>query len=208
MLGRYAVACTVALTAAVLAAPASASVGIEVGDNFYDPRKATLDLGDGSFDWTWGTNGTTANQHNVVQDEGLFDSGPPVTTMPGGFSVTASGGSFPYYCTLHGAPGGIGMAGVVKVRPVAGEKQGGGVRVSWASDETTTGTKFDVRYQARSRKGKKKWKPWRKKTKKTSGVFGRKKEPVKLGNKPVKLQVRSRQGKARSDWSPKLKLTK
>jgi plastocyanin len=194
--------------AAVLAAPAAASaVTITVGDdNRYSPESAALDLGTESFDWQWGPDGQgTLELHNVIQGDvfggsgggPLFDSGEAVADLPGGFSVTASAGSFPYYCEIH-----LGMVGDVAVRPI-GEPRGEGVRVTWASAETTTGNKYDVRYKAG-----KKWKSWKKKVKKTGATFGRNGKPAKLGNKAVKLQVRSRAGKARSDWSPTVRLEK
>lgn len=185
-------------------AAASATITVEPAPfvNSFSPANSSLDLGDGSFDWEWGPGGAGAEDvHNVVQGKTsrsgkpLFGSGAPQTERPGGFSVTASAGSFPYFCQVH-----LGMDGVASVRPTVTDRPGSGVRVSWASAETTTGNRFDVRYRAG-----KKWKPWRKKTKKTSGVFGRKGKPAKAGKK-VKVQARSRQGKARSDWSPKVPL--
>ena len=212
---RFLTVGTVAGLLSALAAPALASAGpssssaLTVDDNFFAPKQAALELDEGSFDWRWGPDGLgTANLHNVVQDDGLFDSGEVTTNDPDGFSVTASAGKYPYFCEVHGFRGGIGMAGVVSVRPVVveplSERAARGVRVAWASDETTTGSKFDVRYKAG-----KKWKLWKKRTSKTSGVFGRKGKPVKLKRKPVKLQARSVGGKKkRSGWSPTLKLTR
>lgn len=202
---RYLIASIVA--AAGLGVPATAAaVTITVEptpfSNSYSPASSTLDLGGGSFDWVWGPSGAgTEDVHNVVQGEAfasgkpLFDSGEAVVDNPAGFSVTASAGSYPYFCEVH-----FGMVGEVAVRPV-GQPKGKGVRLSWASAETTTGNRFDVRYKAG-----KKWKSWRKKTKKTAGTFGRKGKPVKLGKKGAKVQARSRQGKSRSDWSPTVRL--
>jgi len=206
-LKRYLIASIIAGTAA-LAVPATAAASVTITvepapfENSYAPRDATLDLGDGSFDWEWGPGGAGAEDvHNVIQGDAfgggkpLFDSGEPETERPGGFSVTASAGKFPYYCEVH-----LGMDGTARVRPTV-EDRSKGVRVSWASAETTTGNRYDVRYKAG-----KKWKSWKKKTKKTSGVFGRKGKPAKARAK-VKLQARSRQGKkARSGWSPKVPL--
>jgi plastocyanin len=205
---RYLIA-SIVTGAAILAAPAAASavtITVEPApfSNSFAPANSTLDLGGGSFDWEWGAGGVgTEEPHNVVQGDAfaprkpLFDSGEAVTDRPGGFSVTASAGSFPYYCDVH-----LGMVGKVAVRPV-GEPKGKAAKLSWASAETTTGNRFDVRYRAG-----KKWKLWKKKTKKTGGKFGRKGKPVKLGRKAVKVQARSRAGKARSGWSPTLKLAR
>lgn len=186
--------------AATLAVPASASaLTITIGDdNQYAPASATQDLGAGSFDWEWGPGGAgTFEQHNVIQDEGLFDSGEATTLDPDGFSVTASGGTYPYFCEIH-----VGMIGAVSVKPVLGPSDPGGgpIHVSWATPATTTGDSYDVRY----RSGKK-WKKWKKDTGKASGVFGKKRKPVRVkSGRTYRFQVRSRSGKRRSDWSPEL----
>ncbi len=52
--------------------------------------------------------------HTVTADDGSFDSG----RMKKGdtFSHTfTQAGEYPYYCAIHGAPGGVGMSGVVIV---------------------------------------------------------------------------------------------
>jgi plastocyanin len=186
--------------AAMLAGPASASaLPITIGDdNLYAPPSATQDLGAGSFDWEWGPGGVgNVEEHNVVQDAALFDSGEPTRRDPDGFSVTASAGSFPYFCEIH-----VGMVGEVAVAPVLGPTDAGGgpISLAWASAATTTGDGYDVRY----RSGKK-WKKWRKDTGKLSGKFGKKRKPVKVkGGRKYRFQVRSRSGKRRSGWSPEL----
>jgi plastocyanin len=196
---RYLTLCIAAGLAAALATPAVSHAQTTItleNTNTFNPRSATLDLGAGSFDWEWGAGGVgTLELHNVVQDDGLFSSGPPVTSDPDGFSVTASAGSFPYFCQIH-----IGMEGDVNVLPVSGAATKKGAPVTWATDLTISGNRYDVRYRAG-----KKWKLWQKNTSKLSGTFGRKGKPVKL-KKRVKLQARSRAGKARSDWSPTLVL--
>jgi plastocyanin len=197
---RYVAVCIATALAAAFAAPAPASASVSItiqDDNTFNPRNATQDLGAGSFDWEWGPGGVgTIEEHNVVQDDELFSSGEPVLSRPSGFSVTASAGTYPYYCEIH-----VGMLGEVSVRPLAADAtSGGGVRVTWADASTTTGTRYDVRYRAG-----KKWKPWKKKTSRVAGTFGRNGKPVKL-RKKAKLQARSRAGSARSDWSPTLVL--
>ena len=199
-LRRYVIISMLGTLAAALAAPAAASASASItlqNDDTFNPRRATLDLGDGSFDWEWGPGGIgTVERHNVVQDLELFDSGEPVRSDPDGFSVTASAGSYSYFCEIH-----VGMVGEVRVRPVTvASRASGGVRVGWASQDTTTGTRYDVRYKA-----KRKWRSWKKRTSKVGGKFGRNGKPVKLKRK-VKLQARSRAGKRRSDWSPTLVL--
>jgi plastocyanin len=197
---RYLIACIAAgLAVVVVPAAASASVTITLtDDNTYAPSSAGLELGDGSFDWQWGPGGAgLVDLHNVVSDDELFNSGDPVASRPGGYSVTASAGTYPYFCILH-----VGMEGVVSVTPVLGptDPGSGPIHLSWASPETTTGDGYDVRYRAG-----KKWKKWKKDTGKLSGVFGKRKKPVKVkGGKTYRFQARSRSGKNRSDWSPEL----
>jgi plastocyanin len=207
-ISSYAIVGAAALAAALgVPAVASASTTIEIQDtNSYDPASATLDLGDGSFDWEWGPDGSgTLEPHNVVQGEvfdasggALFDSGESVTRDPDGFSVTASAGGYPYYCAIH-----LGMEGDVNVRPVVGRSDGGQgpIPVMWATPTTTTGDSYDVRF----RTGKK-WKKWKNDTSKPGGTFGKRKKPVKVkSGRSYRFQVRSRSGKkTRSEWSPEL----
>jgi hypothetical protein len=189
-----------AAVAAFLAVPAAASASVTItlmDDNSYSPPSAGLDLGEGSFDWQWGPAGAgLVDLHNVVQDSTLFTSGDPVSSRPGGFSVTASAGTYPYYCVLH-----LGMEGVVSVRPVLAptDPGQGPIHLSWATPETTTGDSYDLRYRAG-----KKWKTWKKDTGRLSGVFGKKKPKVKAG-RSYRFEVRSRSGKKRrSGWSPEI----
>lgn len=52
--------------------------------------------------------------HTATGDNGAFDSG--TFAQAESFSTTyTEEGVFPYYCALHGGPGGFGMAGVVRV---------------------------------------------------------------------------------------------
>ena len=191
-----------AALAAALAAPsvASASTTITIQDtNSYSPASATLDLGDGSFDWEWGPGGAgTVEPHNVVQNDGLFSSGEPVSADPDGYSVTASAGGYRYFCQVH-----FGMEGDVKVRPVLrpADTGQGPISVMWASPTTTTGDSYDVRFRTGG-----KWKKWKSDTSKAAGTFGKKKKPVKVkSGRSYRFQVRSRSGKkTRSEWSPEL----
>jgi plastocyanin len=188
--------------AALLAAPAVSHAQTTItleNTNTFNPPSATLDLEGGSFDWEWGPGGVgTTEIHNVVQDDGLFDSGEAVTNIPGGFSVTASAGAYPYSCLIH-----FGMEGDVNVRPVLGPSDTGQgpIAVTWATAATTTGDSYDVRF----RSGKK-WEKWKSDTSKLAGTFGKKKKPVKVkSGRSYRFQVRSRSGKkSRSGWSPEL----
>jgi hypothetical protein len=199
---RYLTLCIAAGLAAALVAPATASaftITLTNDNTFSPPSSPPLPLNEGSFDWEWGPGGAgLLDLHNVVQDDALFTSGDPVASRPGGFSVTASAGTYPYFCVLH-----LGMEGVVSVTPVLGptDPGAGPIQLSWASPDTTTGDSYDVRF----RSGKK-WEKWKSDTSKLAGTFGKKKKPLKLkSGRSYRFQVRSRSGKkSRSGWSPEL----
>jgi plastocyanin len=179
----------------VLALPAQAAAQggtqeVSTGDDFFNPENVSVEVGSASIHWAWGPP-ASLNEHNVRQDDRLFYSGALVTS--GEFTVTPSAGSFHYYCELHGFDGG-GMDGALKVKPT-GTVSGRKATVVWATPETDSGTRFDVRQKV----GSKKPKVVEEKTKALEGTF-------KLKSGKNQFQVRSRQGKAVSDWSPKLKL--
>jgi plastocyanin len=198
------------LTAIILGALAYASVAsatatqIKVNDNYFDPRVAPVrNLASGSsFQWqrAAGSGGT----HDIRQDFNLFSSGSP-TSGPINFSVSASAGTYHYYCTLHGSPSG-GMGGVVKVRPILSLNPAGApFTVIWALVGTTTGNQFDVRYRV-GVSGT--WKLWRNDTPSRSGVFGQNGLPVQvMAGRTYQFQVRSqKQPTQPSFWSPILQV--
>lgn len=90
---------------------------IDIGDSFYEPKTGTVAPG---TTVRWEQSG--AEPHSVTFDDGSFDSSPdcpPVDkcTLAGdevSYDFTASG-VYPYYCKIHGGPGGRGMAGVITV---------------------------------------------------------------------------------------------
>ena len=96
-----------------MAAPALLTSGPTVSaiDNAFSPTELHIKAGQTV---TWVNNGQTS--HTVTADDnsydsGLFDPGAQYShkfTKPGRYS---------YYCTLHGGPGGSGMAGVIIVDP-------------------------------------------------------------------------------------------
>ena len=72
-----------------------ANGSVTVGDNFFNPSTVTITHGS-SVMWTW----TGSNPHSVT-----FDAGGPNSAVQtsGTFSRTfTSGGSFTYFCTVHG----------------------------------------------------------------------------------------------------------
>ena len=55
-----------------------------------------------------------ASPHTVTADDMSFDSG--VLTQGNTYTMTFSApGTYAYYCTIHGGPGGSGMAGTIVV---------------------------------------------------------------------------------------------
>lgn len=86
-------------------------VDVEVTNFTYTPINVQITAGE-TVSWT-----NMQGFHNVVADDGSFDSGP-AANPPWNFQHTFNTpGSYPYYCSIHGAPGGIGMSGTVTVEP-------------------------------------------------------------------------------------------
>ena len=82
---------------------------VSVQDEVFVPPQVEFVAG-GTLTWTH----DGAEQHTITADDGSFDSG---IINPGDtFAFTfLAPGTYPYYCQIHGAPGGIGMAGTVVV---------------------------------------------------------------------------------------------
>ena len=80
----------------VAASSGGATVNIEIGDNFFNPKSATANVGD-TIVWT--NNGRVA--HDVTASNGAFSS--PRNLAPGAtFSYTATtAGNIAYICTIH-----------------------------------------------------------------------------------------------------------
>lgn len=96
-------------------APARAGesyVDVSAADDFFDAEVIRVPVGT-KVEWT----NVGRNPHTVTADDGSFDSG---NMAPGDeFSWTFDEpGVYRYYCVYHGAPGGVGMAGIVVVGDV------------------------------------------------------------------------------------------
>jgi hypothetical protein len=196
-----ATAVALALPAAVGAAPRE----IDVGDNFFSPRKPPARNFANGHSFRWSRAAGSTGDHNVRQDDRLFRSGDP-TTGPIHFAINASAGSYHYYCEIHGSRQG-GMAGRVKVRPIAlFDSLIGELEVQWADSNTDTGSRFDVRYRVDQRQ----WKTWKNDTPSFQAAFGHNDNPVNYrpNRHTYKIKVRSerRRVKKHSDWSPPLTL--
>jgi len=80
----------------------------------FTPSTLTITVGY-TVRWT-----NTGGNHNVVADDNSFTSGPPSTTPWVYEFVFTSVGVNPYYCVVHGGPGGVGMSGVITVENATG----------------------------------------------------------------------------------------
>ncbi|MEK6272105.1 MAG: hypothetical protein AABM42_05590 [Actinomycetota bacterium] len=196
----------ISATAVVLALPAVAGAAprkIDVGDDFFSPKRPPARNLQAGPSFRWSRAGGSDGDHNIRQDHKLFFSGNP-TDGPINFTINASAGSYHYYCTLHGSRRG-GMAGRVKVRPIAEiDSLIGEIEVHWANSATDTGSRFDVRYRVDQRK----WKTWKNDTPTFHAAFGHNDRPVNyrpsLHTYKIKVRSERRRVKKRSDWSPVL----
>ena len=85
-----------------------------VGPTF-SPADLTIEVGD-TVEWR----NTGQGFHNVVADDGSFTNGDP-SSSNWTFQVQFDEvGDNPYFCSAHGAAGGIGMSGVVHVNSTTG----------------------------------------------------------------------------------------
>lgn len=90
--------------------PPPAQITVNMQDNSFQQRVDTVAV-NGTV--TWRNVGT--NPHTSTADGGSWNSG----TVNGGGTFArqfTQAGAFPYYCTFHGAAGGVGMAGTIVVR--------------------------------------------------------------------------------------------
>jgi plastocyanin len=88
--------------------PKTVPVHIKAGPNRFDPDPVDINAGD-TVNWIW-----DVSDHSTTSDTAVWDSG--VHNFPFSFPHTFPvAGTFPYYCLVHGGPGGAGMHGTVKV---------------------------------------------------------------------------------------------
>ena len=95
--------------AAAKPAPAAGQVEVTIGDFSFAPREVRVPVG---TTVVWVNQGQAP--HTVTADDGSFDS----QTLRNGqrFSHTFTrAGTFAYACEFHGGPGGVGMAGIIRV---------------------------------------------------------------------------------------------
>ena len=88
--------------------PSGNTTSIAVGNDFFQPKVDTVDVG---ATVTWTNNGSVA--HTTTSDTGVWDQQlAPGATFSRQFPHA---GTYPYHCRFHGSPG-AGMAGVIVVR--------------------------------------------------------------------------------------------
>jgi len=94
----------------------------------FSPKNITVQVGD-TVRWK-----NVDGNHNVVADDGSFTSGAPSTSAWIYDHVFTSPGQNPYYCEIHGGPGGVDMSGNVTVESL-----------SAVGDEINPLTKFQLK---------------------------------------------------------------
>ena len=91
---------------------------VEVSNFVFTPANLNITVND-TVRWV-----NIIGNHNVIADDDSFTNGPPSTDNWVYDNVFTSAGVNPYFCVLHGGPGGSGMAGVVTVQnPVSVSNQ-------------------------------------------------------------------------------------
>jgi len=91
----------------------AATYQVSLIDDEFVPKTLVIAPGD-TVVWT----NTTGSAHTVVADDSSFSSTPSGPFIPFGETYTftfPNVGRNPYYCLLHGGPGGQDMAGVIRV---------------------------------------------------------------------------------------------
>jgi plastocyanin len=82
---------------------------VDVSNFTFTPSQLTIGVGD-IVRWR-----NITGIHNVVADDNSFTSGAPSSSNWEYEFVFNNTGINPYYCSLHGGPGGVGMSGVITV---------------------------------------------------------------------------------------------
>lgn len=83
---------------------------VKTGVVTFEPKELTITAGD-TLKWYNESEGL----HDVVADDESFSSGDPSLEKWTFIHVFDKPGKYPYFCSTHGAKGGIGMTGVIIV---------------------------------------------------------------------------------------------
>ncbi len=90
---------------------------VDASNYVFTPKYLTVTVGDTV---TWENKG---GYHSVLADNGSFSSGAASTASWTYSYVFKTAGTFPFHCTIHGGPGGVGMSGVITVQNVSAVSQ-------------------------------------------------------------------------------------
>ena len=110
-------ACTAVLFTALPSSAAIVNVTVGGGDLTFDPATVVIHQGD-TVVWT-----NAGGTHDVRADDNSFFNAASGTAWTFSRTFTAVG-TVPYYCDIHGGPGGIGMSGTVVVQGAGGTLPG------------------------------------------------------------------------------------
>lgn len=83
------------------------TVTVHIRNDFFDSDPVNINAGD-TVEWVW-----DGNAHSTTSDTGIWDSGVRNVGAPSFPQLFPTAGNFPYHCTVHGGPGGVGMHGTV-----------------------------------------------------------------------------------------------
>ena len=121
------------LVSGITAAPARATMRVEVDDNYFAPKQLTVPVG---TTVVWKSEGH--HEHTVTADNGAFRSDD--LHMDAQFTHTfATPGTFAYHCKYHGAAGGVGMAGTIVVTAAGSSGPGTMLPTTGASTDGLVG---------------------------------------------------------------------
>lgn len=139
---------TVHLLATVLVLAAAGAAGaathdVVSRDNSFEPADLTIQVGDTV---TW-TNTNTSNSHNVVANDGSFNSGAPRNGSWTFSHTFDTPGDFRYFCQPHGSAAGFGMAAVIRVTGGGTSDEPGNLRFAGPNFNVDEGNTVTVTVQ-------------------------------------------------------------
>ena len=109
------VVCCAAVIPLLSSKAATIQVQVGAGGLKFTPKDVTIQVGD-TVQWTWAASGHSSTSGTPGNPDGMWDSGVQNSGFVFSQTFTAAG-TFPYYCTPHGAC--CGMIGSVTVTAAA-----------------------------------------------------------------------------------------
>ena len=109
------IVCCAAVIPLLSSRAATIQVQVGAGGLKFTPQNVTIQVGD-TVQWTWAASGHSSTSGTPGHPDGLWDSGVQNSGFVFNHTFTAAG-TFPYYCSPHGAC--CGMIGSVTVTAVA-----------------------------------------------------------------------------------------